>query len=74
MLIQRGVFVFSYLLDAVVYYSAHFGVGSGPILLSNMRCSSPQLSLLYCSQKPEYNKFCTHHNDAGVKCSCKHKA
>uniref|UniRef100_A0A1X7ULL6 Deleted in malignant brain tumors 1 protein n=1 Tax=Amphimedon queenslandica TaxID=400682 RepID=A0A1X7ULL6_AMPQE len=58
--------------DAVVYHSAHFGVGSGPILLSYIRCSSPQLSLLHCNQNPEYNKQCTHHNDAGVKCSyCK---
>ena len=46
-------------------------MGSGPILMSYMRCDSPQLSLLICEQKYEYNKYCTHHNDVGVKCSCK---
>ena len=61
------------ILDAEVYYNAHFGMGSGPILMSSIRCASPQSSLLVCTHSFDYNRYCTHHNDAGVKCTCKLK-
>lgn len=38
--------------------------------MSNVYCPSPQLSILGCRQKYEYNRFCTHYNDVGVKCTC----
>ena len=70
---NQTLIVFFIILDAEVYYNAHFGMGPGPILMSNIRCASPQSSLLVCTYSFDYNRYCTHHNDAGVKCTCKLK-
>ncbi|KAM7451829.1 hypothetical protein ABFA07_000829 [Porites harrisoni] len=48
---------------------AFFGEGSGPIFLSNVKCTGDEHSLLEC----ENDGFgvtgdCTHKNDAGVRC------
>lgn len=48
---------------------AHFGQGSGPILLDAVKCSGNELSLDQCphGQWEEHN--CDHMEDAGVSCS-----
>ncbi|XP_048016490.1 deleted in malignant brain tumors 1 protein-like isoform X2 [Megalobrama amblycephala] len=48
--------------------NAHFGQGSGPIWLNNVRCSGRESSLTQCSQDPFGNHECGHEEDAGVVC------
>ena len=54
-------------LGATSYSSAHFGQGTGPILLDNVGCSGLEEHLLSCSYvMPSSNKI--HSEDAGVLC------
>ena len=50
---------------AIPLSNAHFGVGSGPILLDNLGCSGEEDSLLDC---PRSENSCFHSEDAGVIC------
>ena len=45
---------------------AHFGVGSGDIMLDNVQCTGEELTLLDCPASTDHN--CTHNKDAGVIC------
>ena len=51
------------------YSNAHFGQGSGPILLKNVACTGSESNLINCAHDPigEFGE-CTHEDDAGVKC------
>ena len=51
--------------------NAYFGLGTGPILLSDLYCTGTESSLLECSQQSCYVTSCTHSNDVGVICECK---
>ncbi|XP_067222124.1 deleted in malignant brain tumors 1 protein-like [Chanodichthys erythropterus] len=54
---------------AVIAHSqAHFGQGSDPIWLNNVRCSGRESSLTQCSHSPLGNHNCGHEQDAGVVC------
>ncbi|XP_074140964.1 putative DMBT1-like protein [Sminthopsis crassicaudata] len=48
---------------------AHFGPGSGNILLDNMQCAGTESYLGQCSHSGWSNHNCGHHEDAGVICS-----
>ena len=53
--------------DAVAYSRAYFGVGSGPIVLDDVRCTGSETALINCT----YDRFtsdCGHYEDAGVRC------
>ena len=50
------------------YYNAHFGVGSGPIFLDDVQCTSSSSQLLECPSRPILSHNCLHSADAGVGC------
>jgi len=54
--------------DAVAYYSAHFGQGTGSIHLDNLRCNGAELMLINCPHPPVGVHNCYHGEDAGVRC------
>lgn len=48
---------------------AHFGQGSGPILLDAMKCTGNELFLDQCPHGNWEQHNCDHMEDAGVSCS-----
>ena len=52
------------------HLSAHFGQGSGQILLDDLRCTGREASLLECSHAGINVHDCTHSEDASVTCEC----
>uniref|UniRef100_A0A3Q2PTT2 SRCR domain-containing protein n=1 Tax=Fundulus heteroclitus TaxID=8078 RepID=A0A3Q2PTT2_FUNHE len=48
---------------------AHFGPGTGTILLDNLKCSGDEASLQQCSHISWNVHNCDHSEDAGVTCS-----
>ena len=53
--------------DATAYHNAHFGQGSGTIVLDDVQCTGTEERLVDCS----YDRStldCTHYDDAGVRC------
>lgn len=61
--------IFLLLTDYPAVSGAFFGQGSGPILLSNVRCRYRfQGSLLDCAWSASGLATCTHAKDAGVCC------
>lgn len=48
---------------------AEFGPGTGDIALHHVQCSGHESSLTRCAVVLHSIPFCTHDNDAGVKCS-----
>ena len=51
--------------------NAYFGLGTGPILLSDLYCTGTESSLLECSHQSCGVTSCTHNNDIGVICERK---
>lgn len=49
--------------------SSVFGPGSGQIWLQHVQCTGHESSLTHCAVFLHSNIYCTHENDAGVKCS-----
>ena len=45
-----------------------FGQGTGRIWLDNTQCAGSELELLDCMSSASGINFCTHAQDAGVKC------
>ena len=48
---------------------AHFGQGSGSIVLDDLSCTGSETSLFDCSHGGVNNHDCSHYEDAGVTCS-----
>ena len=47
---------------------AHFGQGSGPILIQNVACNGDELTIDQCEHVGWYTDSCRHEDDAGVVC------
>ncbi|XP_059360804.1 deleted in malignant brain tumors 1 protein [Carassius carassius] len=50
------------------YPSAHFGNGTGAIMMDNVLCTGSESSLKDCSKSTSVSSLCTHSQDAGVIC------
>lgn len=55
-------------IDATAFSRAHFGQGSGAILLDNVACTGLEERLVNCSYD-RHTADCYHYQDAGVRCS-----
>ena len=53
---------------AFAHRSAHFGQGSGNILLDDLRCTGSETSLLECPHDGINSHNCGHSEDASVTC------
>ena len=54
---------------AIPFYNAYlFGRGAGPILFTNVHCSSPKSSLLECNIGYQSSPQASHLFDVGVRC------
>ena len=56
------------LLDAVAYTNAHYGQGTGPILLDDVSCTGTESRLVSCPYDSN-TADCSHLEDAGVRCN-----
>ena len=57
----------SFSLDAKPFYNAHYGIGTGPLQMDNIKCHGTESSLLNCPFDPDTSED-YHTEDAGVKC------
>lgn len=64
---HRHVFVCSGVPKAWTW--AHFGQGTGPIVLDGVHCTGNELSLEECPHAPWGQHNCDHMEDAGVSCN-----
>ena len=52
------------------YYTAgYYGIGTGPVWLSNLNCLGSETNLESCSHNPWGLQTCSHEEDSGVDCS-----
>ncbi len=51
------------------YQGSHFGRGTGPILLDDLRCDGNESSLFSCPHNGVGSHNCGHFEDAGVRCN-----
>ena len=51
------------------FHFAYFGLGTGPVHISDVRCNSTERTLLNCSFSGFDNTRCIHSYDAGVRCT-----
>ena len=54
-------------IDAVSFFSAHFGTGTGSIFITNVACSGSESELQDCTSSNSVSN-CNHNEDAGVRC------
>lgn len=67
--LQTRVFYVCFSGVAKAWSWAHFGQGSGPILLDAVKCSGNELFLDQCPHGDWEQHNCDHMEDAGVSCS-----
>ena len=56
-------------LDALGRGGAFYGQGTGPVVLSNVMCTGPELTLLQCHHDALDVVGCTHNQDVSVECA-----
>ena len=56
------------IVAGLAYTNAHFGFGTGSIVLDDVQCVSSDSQLLECSSRPIFSHNCAHSDDAGVGC------
>ena len=56
------------IVAGLAYTNAHFGSGTGSIVLDDVQCVSSDNQLLECSSRPIFSHNCGHSDDAGVGC------
>ena len=56
-----------FLIGQVIYLSAHFGQGNGPIFMDDVACTGSESRLIDCVYDNDTNED-THAEDAGVRC------
>ncbi|KAJ7425557.1 Neurotrypsin [Willisornis vidua] len=54
---------------AKAWSQAHFGEGSGPVLLDEVQCTGNELSIEQCPKSSWREHNCGHKEDAGVSCT-----
>ena len=57
-----------FIIGSVPFHRAHFGMGSGPILLGSAHCTGMESSVLECRLNVNNLLSCNHYEDAGVQC------
>ena len=70
-LILCNITRFLYATGGTAYINAHFGAGSGPIVLDDVQCTSSDSKLVECYSRPILSHNCLHSADAGVGCKGK---
>ena len=58
-----------FLIGAMAHQEAHFGQGSGAILLDGVLCSGTEQRLIDCPHAGVGNHNCNHNEDASVICN-----
>ena len=56
------------IIGATPRFNAFYGEGSGPVFLSNLNCTGPELKILECPNDYYAAQNCRHYKDAGVQC------
>ena len=56
-------------VDAIGRGGAVYGLGTGPIVLNNVMCAGPELTLLQCHHDALDVGNCRHAEDASVECA-----
>ena len=65
----KAVYIITTYTAVTTFMNAHFGRGTGPILLDDLVCMGNESRLVDC-RRDGIGQFdsCTHANDTGVKC------
>ena len=65
-LLHKINFARNYNPGAIAWSSAHFGEGTGNILMDDVACTGSESRLTFCSHITSHN--CQHSEDASVRC------